>query len=158
MYVFCGLHASLMSLTKHIFLPGEKGRNCVEIFSQMERVIFHTDHNNTREFILLALEPLLRVNQLSWLKSLAIFFAVKVAFEIEPNLALELQIHMRTCMCRTNNFLLPIACGKFAKKKQFALLQEPSQPLLENVFPRLLISDFNRAQRFVWLRKMLVTF
>ena len=59
-------------------------------------------------------------------KSLAIFFAVKVALEIEPNLALELQIHMRTCMCRTNNFLLPIACGKFAKKKQFALLQEPS--------------------------------
>lgn len=59
-------------------------------------------------------------------KSLAIFSAVKVAFEIEPNLALELQIHMRTCTCRTNNFLLPIACGRFAKKKQFALLQDPS--------------------------------
>lgn len=34
-------------------------------------------------------------------KSLAIFFAVEVVFEIEPNLAFELQMHMRTCVSRT---------------------------------------------------------
>lgn len=124
-YVFCVLHANQMFLTKQRFLPGERGRICVEIFSQMDRVIFYTDHSNTGKFILMALEPSAKGQLPNLVKSLAIFFAVKVAFEIELNLALELQIHMRSCMCRTNNFLLPIACGTFAKKKQFALLQEP---------------------------------
>lgn len=91
----------------------------------MDGVIYYTDHSNAGEFILMALEPSAKGQLPNLVKFLVIFFAVKVALEIEPNLALELQIHMRTCMCRTNNFLLPIACGTFAKKKQFTLLQEP---------------------------------
>lgn len=62
----CVLHTNQMSLTKQKYLPGERGRKCVEIFSQMDRVIFYTDLSNTGEFILMALEPLLRVSSLSW--------------------------------------------------------------------------------------------
>lgn len=61
-YIFCVLHANQMSLTKQKFLPGERGEKCVEIFSQMDWVIFRTDHSNTWEFILMALESLLSVN------------------------------------------------------------------------------------------------
>lgn len=95
-------------------------------------------------------------NQLTGLvKSKVVFFVGKVAFEIEPNLALEFEIKTRTGLCRSNSFLLPIVgClprenKQPNKQTQFALPQEPSWPVLEDGFPRWLISDINRTQRFV---------
>lgn len=61
----CVLHTNQMSLTKQKSLPGERGRKCVEIFSQMDKSDFlYWSQQQRGEFILMALEPQQRVN--SW--------------------------------------------------------------------------------------------